>query len=47
MKYVSLSHYLSFSDILDIAWSPDDRFLASGSVDNTVNIWNADKFPGI
>eukprot|EP00795_Rhopilema_esculentum_P015575 gene15575-6844_t len=34
-------------DILDIAWSPDDRFLASGSVDNTVNIWSAEKFPDL
>jgi len=34
-------------DILDIAWSPDDRYLASGSVDNTVIIWNAEKFPGL
>ncbi len=36
----------SFSDVLDLAWSPDDRFLASGSVDNTVHMWNAEKFPG-
>ncbi|KAJ8958968.1 hypothetical protein NQ314_006332 [Rhamnusium bicolor] len=32
-------------DILDIAWAPHDGWLASGSVDNTVIIWNAHKFP--
>ncbi|XP_068748339.1 protein HIRA-like [Montipora capricornis] len=34
-------------DVLDIAWSPDDSFLASGSVDNTITIWNAQRFPDI
>ncbi|XP_048582113.1 protein HIRA isoform X2 [Nematostella vectensis] len=34
-------------DVLDLAWSPDDSFLASGSVDNTVTIWNAQKFPEV
>ena len=43
--FISLA-YLIVLDILDIAWSPDDRYLASGSVDNTVIIWNAEKFPG-
>ena len=38
--------YVLSTDVLDISWSPDDRYLASGSVDNTVNIWNAEKFPG-
>ncbi|CAG9818845.1 unnamed protein product [Phaedon cochleariae] len=32
-------------DVLDIAWAPHDGWLASGSVDNTVIIWNAQKFP--
>ncbi|XP_018573926.1 protein HIRA homolog [Anoplophora glabripennis] len=32
-------------DVLDIAWAPHDGWLASGSVDNTVIIWNAHKFP--
>eukprot|EP00794_Sanderia_malayensis_P014352 gene14352-15848_t len=32
-------------DVLDVSWSPDDRFLASGSVDNSIHIWNAEKFP--
>jgi protein HIRA/HIR1 len=32
-------------DILDLNWSPQDRFLASCSVDNTVRIWNAELFP--
>ena len=34
-------------DILDLAWSPNDVWLASCSVDNTVIIWNAKKFPEI
>nr|XP_023016100.1 protein HIRA homolog [Leptinotarsa decemlineata] len=32
-------------DVLDISWAPHDGWLASGSVDNTVIIWNAQKFP--
>ncbi|XP_057664646.1 protein HIRA homolog isoform X1 [Diorhabda carinulata] len=32
-------------DVLDIAWAPHDGWLASGSVDNSVIIWNAQKFP--
>ncbi|RMX49932.1 hypothetical protein pdam_00018431 [Pocillopora damicornis] len=34
-------------DVLDLAWSPDDSFLASGSVDNTITIWNAQRFPDV
>ncbi|XP_035196800.1 RING-type E3 ubiquitin-protein ligase PPIL2 [Oxyura jamaicensis] len=33
-------------DVMDVAWSPHDAWLASCSVDNTVVIWNAVKFPG-
>lgn len=32
-------------DVLDVSWAPHDGWLASGSVDNTVIIWNAHKFP--
>ena len=32
-------------DILDLAWSPDNSWLASCSVDNTIVVWNAKKFP--
>ncbi|CAH0546433.1 unnamed protein product [Brassicogethes aeneus] len=32
-------------DVLDLAWAPHDGWLASGSVDNSVIIWNALKFP--
>ena len=32
-------------DVLDISWSQDQRFLASASVDNTIIVWNALKFP--
>lgn len=34
-------------DVLDLAWSRDDSFLASGSVDNTITIWNAQRFPDV
>lgn len=34
-------------DILDLSWSPRDTFLASCSVDNTIIIWNAQKFPTV
>ncbi|WAR03972.1 HIRA-like protein [Mya arenaria] len=32
-------------DVLDLAWSPDDTWLATCSIDNTIIIWNAEKFP--
>ncbi|KAL5468908.1 hypothetical protein EMCRGX_G030058 [Ephydatia muelleri] len=32
-------------DVLDLAWSKDLRYLASASVDNSIIIWNAAKFP--
>ncbi|XP_066956019.1 protein HIRA isoform X4 [Macrobrachium rosenbergii] len=32
-------------DILDVAWSPGDVWLASASVDNNVIIWNTAKWP--
>ncbi|XP_012671317.1 protein HIRA [Clupea harengus] len=34
-------------DVMDVAWSPHDVMLASCSVDNTIVIWNARKFPEI
>lgn len=32
-------------DILDLSWSGNDAWLATCSVDNTVIVWNAEKFP--
>ncbi|XP_063051137.1 protein HIRA [Engraulis encrasicolus] len=32
-------------DVMDVAWSPHDVWLATCSVDNTIVIWNARKFP--
>lgn len=31
-----------FKAVTSVAWSPDGRFLASGSKDSTVSIWNTD-----
>lgn len=32
-------------DILDLAWSPQDRWIASCSVDNSIIVWDAQNFP--
>ncbi|XP_045597178.1 protein HIRA isoform X2 [Procambarus clarkii] len=32
-------------DILDVAWSPGDLWLASASIDNCVIVWNTAKWP--
>ena len=32
-------------DILHLSWSPEDKYLASASVDNKVIIWDAQQFP--
>ncbi|PIK60032.1 hypothetical protein BSL78_03030 [Apostichopus japonicus] len=32
-------------DVLDLAWSPHDAWLATCSIDNNIIIWNALKFP--
>lgn len=32
-------------DVLDLAWSPQDRYLASCSVDNNIIVWDAQSFP--
>ncbi|KAK0181769.1 hypothetical protein PV327_004023 [Microctonus hyperodae] len=34
-------------DILDLAWAPHSPWLASASVDNSVIVWDASKFPAI
>ncbi|XP_015785638.1 protein HIRA [Tetranychus urticae] len=34
-------------DILDLNWSPQDEYIASGSVDNNVIVWNARNFPEV
>lgn len=35
------------ADVLDLAWAPHSPWLASASVDNTVIVWDASKFPAI
>ncbi|XP_060561326.1 protein HIRA-like [Ruditapes philippinarum] len=32
-------------DVLGLAWSPGDVWLATCSIDNTIIVWNAEKFP--
>ncbi|XP_075230856.1 histone cell cycle regulator-like protein [Lycorma delicatula] len=34
-------------DVLDMAWSPHDAWLASCSVDNTIIVWDANKMPEV
>ncbi|ALC48348.1 Hira [Drosophila busckii] len=34
-------------DVLDLAWSPNDVYLASCSIDNTIIIWDARHLPGM
>lgn len=34
-------------DVLDLAWSPQDRYLASCSVDNNIIVWDAQSFPTV
>ncbi|NXJ67419.1 HIRA protein, partial [Rostratula benghalensis] len=46
-RCVSILRSHSGADVMDVAWSPHDAWLASCSVDNTVVIWNAVKFPEI
>lgn len=36
---------LHSGDILDLAWSPQDIYLATASVDNSIIVWDAKKFP--
>ncbi|CAK9830954.1 Protein HIRA homolog [Anthophora retusa] len=35
------------ADVLDLAWAPHNPWLASASVDNSVIVWDASKFPAI
>lgn len=32
-------------DVLDLAWSPQDRWLASSSVDNNIIVWDMNNLP--
>ncbi|XP_012227653.1 protein HIRA [Linepithema humile] len=35
------------ADVLDLAWAPHNPWLASASVDNSVIVWDASKFPAV
>lgn len=39
--------FIILGDVLDLAWSPQDRWLASCSVDNTIIIWDVHALPAI
>lgn len=45
-QHLNFLFFFLKTDVMDVAWSPHDAWLASCSVDNTVVIWNAVKFPG-
>lgn len=34
-------------DVLDLAWSPKDTYLATCSIDNSIKIWDAQNFPQV
>ena len=42
---VAFTLRLHDGDVLDIAWSPGDVWLATASVDNTVVVWDVEKLP--
>ena len=42
---VAFTLKLHDGDVLDLAWSPGDVWLASASVDNTVVVWDVEKLP--
>ena len=44
LKHILRGHH---GDILDLAWSGDGGCLATCSIDNTVIVWNARKFPNV
>lgn len=39
--------FIITGDVLDLAWSPQDQWLASCSVDNTIIIWDIQSLPSI
>lgn len=47
--YISNKTILTYfpGDVLDLSWSPQDRWLASASVDNTIIIWDMLAMPTI
>ncbi|XP_033373985.1 protein HIRA isoform X6 [Parus major] len=47
MEITLITPHVLEQNVMDVAWSPHDAWLASCSVDNTVVIWNAVKFPEI
>ena len=44
---IFLEIHAFFPDVIDLAWSPDESYIASGSVDNTIIVWNANKLPTV
>ncbi len=47
INFIKLYLIKNLKDVMDLAWSAKDQFLATCSVDNTIIIWNALKFPDI
>lgn len=46
-SHIFLEIHTFFPDVIDLAWSPDESYIASGSVDNTIIVWNANKLPTV
>lgn len=47
LNTLNKSFSVCLGDILDLAWSLQDRYLASSSVDNTVIIWDMNSYQAI
>lgn len=47
LNTLNKSFFVCLGDILDLAWSLQDRYLASSSVDNTVIIWDMNSYQAI
>ena len=43
LKYCFLCVRSHLEDVYDISWSPDGKYLVSGSVDNSAILWDVKK----
>ncbi|RHZ42159.1 hypothetical protein DYB26_001681 [Aphanomyces astaci] len=46
-KVISIARSSCVADVQDLAWSPDDRMLATCSIDNSILIWSMDHLSSV